>query len=121
MAGFASASARRVWGWTDLYPAPTRFPSTSSHVGHHYGRTRRVGAVHAARDASATITRTGDPEFSVIVEDLRVSLGPASSQRQVINGINLRIKRGSLHMLLGPNGCGKSTLLKVNRPSPCIA
>lgn len=23
------------------------------------------------------------------------------------------MRRGSLHMLLGPNGCGKSTLLKV--------
>ncbi|GFH25859.1 ABC transporter domain-containing protein, partial [Haematococcus lacustris] len=31
----------------------------------------------------------------------------------VLQGVDLRIHRGTLHMILGPNGCGKSTLLKV--------
>jgi ABC-type multidrug transport system ATPase subunit len=32
---------------------------------------------------------------------------------QVLNGAGLEVRRGALHMLLGPNGCGKSTLLRV--------
>jgi ABC-type transport system involved in cytochrome bd biosynthesis fused ATPase/permease subunit len=48
---------------------------------------------------------------SVVTQELRVKLGQA--QREVLRGVNLKIKRGHLHMLLGPNGCGKSTLLKL--------
>ncbi len=31
----------------------------------------------------------------------------------MLNGAGLEVRRGALHMLLGPNGCGKSTLLRV--------
>ncbi|GAX75405.1 hypothetical protein CEUSTIGMA_g2849.t1 [Chlamydomonas eustigma] len=48
---------------------------------------------------------------SVVTHELRVKLG--QTQREVLRGVNLKIKRGHLHMLLGPNGCGKSTLLKL--------
>ena len=47
--------------------------------------------------------------YSVVTQDLRVHLG----QREVLRGVDLRVKRGQLHMLLGPNGCGKSTLLRA--------
>ena len=56
---------------------------------------------------------SGDPKFSVVVQDLHVHLGKTSERRPVLKGLNLSVKRGSLHMLLGPNGCGKSTLLRV--------
>eukprot|EP00197_Chlamydomonas_leiostraca_P002075 CAMPEP_0202858368 /NCGR_PEP_ID=MMETSP1391-20130828/935_1 /ASSEMBLY_ACC=CAM_ASM_000867 /TAXON_ID=1034604 /ORGANISM="Chlamydomonas leiostraca, Strain SAG 11-49" /LENGTH=280 /DNA_ID=CAMNT_0049537283 /DNA_START=193 /DNA_END=1035 /DNA_ORIENTATION=+ len=52
-------------------------------------------------------------DYAVTVEDLYVQFGNGVEQRTVLKGTNLKIKRGSLHMLLGPNGCGKSTLLKV--------
>jgi hypothetical protein len=32
---------------------------------------------------------------------------------QALRGATLRVPRGTLHFLLGPNGCGKSTLLRV--------
>jgi energy-coupling factor transport system ATP-binding protein len=31
----------------------------------------------------------------------------------VLRGASLSVRRGTLHILLGPNGCGKSTLLRV--------
>lgn len=49
----------------------------------------------------------------MLVQHLRLQLGQAGARRQVLDGVNLLVRRGSLHMLLGPNGCGKSTLLKV--------
>lgn len=64
-------------------------------------------AVHAAS------AQTTDTEYSIDISKLRLLLGKEGNQRQVLRGVDLKIKRGSLHMLLGPNGCGKSTLLKV--------
>ena len=40
------------------------------------------------------------------VKDLGVKIGG----KQVLNGVNLQIKEGETHVLLGPNGEGKSTL-----------
>jgi ABC-type multidrug transport system ATPase subunit len=57
--------------------------------------------------------RIADPEASIDIGNLRLLLGKEGNQRQVLRGLDLKVKRGSLHMLLGPNGCGKSTLLKV--------
>ncbi|GLI68815.1 hypothetical protein VaNZ11_013317, partial [Volvox africanus] len=60
----------------------------------------------------AAVSCTANPH-SVIAHDLRLQLGPPGAKRPVLNGVHFQVKRGSLHMLLGPNGCGKSTLLKV--------
>lgn len=71
----------------------------------HAGARRRGCVVHARRTSSST--------YSVLVKDLKLQLGQQGSERQVLDGVDVLVKRGSLHMLLGPNGCGKSTLLKV--------
>jgi ABC-2 type transport system ATP-binding protein len=34
-------------------------------------------------------------------------------KKKVLNGIDLNIKKGSIHAILGPNGSGKTTLIKV--------
>ncbi len=40
------------------------------------------------------------------ITDLRVSIGG----KEILKGVNLEIRRGETHALMGPNGCGKSTL-----------
>jgi daunorubicin resistance ABC transporter ATP-binding subunit len=34
-------------------------------------------------------------------------------EKKVLNGIDLKIKKGSIHAVLGPNGSGKTTLIKI--------
>lgn len=43
------------------------------------------------------------------IKDLHVKVG----NKQVLNGIKLKIKPGEIHALMGPNGSGKSTLSNV--------
>ncbi len=46
--------------------------------------------------------------MSLHVENLNFSY----EQKDILNGINLDLKKGEFIGILGPNGCGKSTLLK---------
>lgn len=57
---------------------------------------------------------------AVTVEDLVVSFGQGSEHKAVINKANLHVKRGSLHMLLGPNGCGKVRVLLATTCCCCV-
>ncbi len=43
------------------------------------------------------------------IEDLHVKIG----EREVLHDINLHIKEGETHVLMGPNGSGKTTLLRA--------
>ena len=47
------------------------------------------------------------------INGLTKSFGSGSSNLQVLNGIDLSLKRGELVALMGPSGCGKSTLLNI--------
>lgn len=40
-------------------------------------------------------------------------LHAAIDGNQILNGINLTVKKGEIHAIMGPNGSGKSTLAKV--------
>lgn len=48
------------------------------------------------------------PDYIIEVEDLVVRYG----KRTVLDGINLKIRRGETFVILGGSGCGKSTLLR---------
>ena len=51
---------------------------------------------------------SGDSATAIEVTSLRKSLGG----RCVLDGIDLKIRRGETLVILGPSGCGKSTLLR---------
>jgi Fe-S cluster assembly ATP-binding protein len=47
--------------------------------------------------------------MKMIINNLKVSV----DDKQILNGINLKINSGEIHVVMGPNGTGKSTLANV--------
>ncbi len=43
------------------------------------------------------------------IKNLKVS----ADKKQILKGINLKVKKGEVHVIMGPNGAGKSTLSMV--------
>lgn len=52
---------------------------------------------------------TANSKTLIEIKDLHVSIG----DKKILNGVNLTIKRGEIHAIMGLNGSGKSTLSKV--------
>ena len=48
------------------------------------------------------------------IENLKVRV----DDRIILDGFNLEIKSGEIHVIMGPNGVGKSTLSKVIMGNP---
>jgi len=73
-----------------------------------------ASAASAPSSAAATAPSSSPSSpYAIDIRGLRVRLGPPGADREVLAGVDLRVPRGHLHMLLGPNGCGKSTLLRA--------
>jgi ribose transport system ATP-binding protein len=51
----------------------------------------------------------GSPPLSLELRDIAKAYGAI----KVLHGVDLRVRSGSIHALLGANGAGKSTLLKI--------
>ncbi len=43
------------------------------------------------------------------IEDLYANVG----EKEILKGLNLKVKKGEIHVIMGPNGAGKSTLANV--------
>jgi osmoprotectant transport system ATP-binding protein len=53
------------------------------------------------------------PENTALVEFRDVSYSVPSLSKPIIDGLNLRVERGEILVLLGESGCGKTTTLKL--------
>ena len=51
----------------------------------------------------------GDPDLVVEVAGVVKRFG----RTEVLNGLDLRVRRGEVHAFLGPNGSGKTTTLRI--------
>jgi Fe-S cluster assembly ATP-binding protein len=58
-----------------------------------------------ARVVTAT-NQGASPTAELRVDDLRVSV----EGKPILDGVDLRVPVGQVHVLMGPNGSGKSTL-----------
>jgi energy-coupling factor transporter ATP-binding protein EcfA2 len=94
------------------HAAPIRTHACTTHASRRTctasaSTSRSVRAFASASDAS--------DRWGVDVDQLWVEFtrGAASQPIQALKGASLRVPKGTLFMLLGPNGCGKSTLLRV--------
>jgi Fe-S cluster assembly ATP-binding protein len=45
----------------------------------------------------------------LVIDNVNASVG----EKQILRGVNLTIRSGEVHVIMGPNGCGKSTLAHV--------
>lgn len=53
-------------------------------------------------------------EYSLEIENLTKIYNPNSkSEKKALNGVSLKVKKGSFFGLLGPNGAGKSTIINI--------
>lgn len=53
-----------------------------------------------------------DKEWAILAESLTKHF-PGADKQAGLNGLDLRIKAGTIHGLLGPNGAGKTTALRI--------
>ncbi|KAJ9527275.1 hypothetical protein QJQ45_025576, partial [Haematococcus lacustris] len=103
-----------------LFPVSCRLMHTQPALPNRTG-SRRVLPQHSHRPCTNVPCSPSDARAvhlrnvaaAVDIQALHVAFGSGNLRRMVLQGVDLRIHRGTLHMILGPNGCGKSTLLKV--------
>ncbi len=83
-------------------------PGESVLSGRVDNRGKQTGAGDTPDENPTTSGRDGDADF-ISVSDVHLSFG----HRVVYDGLNCRLRKGGIHLLLGGSGTGKSTLLRM--------
>ena len=55
---------------------------------------------------------------TIEIKDLHVAVRAEEPQPDILRGVNLTIRRGEIHAIMGPNGTGKSTLSETIMGNP---
>jgi Fe-S cluster assembly ATP-binding protein len=55
---------------------------------------------------------------TIEIKDLHVAVRADEPQPDILRGVNLTIRRGEIHAIMGPNGTGKSTLSETIMGNP---
>ena len=53
------------------------------------------------------------PGSELLVRGLHASIEGAHGLHEILRGVDLEVRSGEVHAVMGPNGCGKSTLSHV--------
>jgi len=64
----------------------------------------------AGRAAVCRMDEAADGALLLDVSELKASV---TGGNQILNGVNMQVKKGEVHAIMGPNGSGKSTFSKV--------
>jgi len=59
------------------------------------------------------VSNTNEENFQIIIKNVSKSYFTGDVEVKALNGINLKIEKGTFKMILGPSGSGKSTLMNV--------
>jgi len=84
-----------------------------SHPEDDYTRELFANAPALSPDRYAHLLRPVDPAVDAAIEVAGVVKTFPGSPRPALNGVELRVHRGSVHALVGESGSGKSTLARI--------
>lgn len=84
-----------------------------SHPEDDYTRELFANAPALSPDRYAHLLRPVDPAVDAAIEVAGVVKTFPGSPRPALNGVDLRVHRGSVHALVGESGSGKSTLARI--------
>lgn len=93
--------------------APGAYPLESRHTSIKHVNLRQQPHQWRAAAAATFEPHAAAAPATVMLEVQGLSARIAGTEQQILNGVNLTIRKGEVHAIMGKNGSGKSTLSKV--------
>ncbi|XP_009621684.1 ABC transporter I family member 6, chloroplastic [Nicotiana tomentosiformis] len=75
--------------------------------------TLRLKAALSVESPSSSATNRGDDSSKILLEVKNLSAVIRESKQQILKGVDLTVRQGEVHAVMGKNGSGKSTFAKV--------